>query len=158
MKPLSQANLEAIYQHALEAYPEECCGVVIGEAGQPEGPYRVRRCQNIQNDLHRKDPERYPRDARTAYFMNPMELFEIFTEMEKRGEEFKAFYHSHPDHKAYFSAEDKAMATNQDGPTYPNALYIVVSVYHRQVHDIGFFEWDEESRDFVRRGFFTDRL
>ena len=59
---LSHTAFDAITAHALDAYPEECCGVILSRGGGEE----VRRLENIQNTLHEKDPETYPRDARTA--------------------------------------------------------------------------------------------
>ena len=44
-----------------------------------------------------------------------------------------AIYHSHPQHDAYFSAEDSKQATIWDEPSYPDAAQIVVSVFDGKV-------------------------
>ena len=53
MLELQVETLDAIYAHAKETFPDECCGVILSD-GTVEF---VRRCQNIQNEQHAKDPE-----------------------------------------------------------------------------------------------------
>ena len=65
------------------------------------------------------------------------------------GATLKAFYHSHPNHDAYFSAEDKAGATPFGEPTYPEAAQIVVSIYDRIVKRVRAYVWNPERQDFV---------
>jgi proteasome lid subunit RPN8/RPN11 len=60
-----------------------------------------------------------------------------------------AIYHSHPQHDAYFSAEDRRQATIFEEPSYPDAAQIVVSVYDREVKAVKAFGWDDAQRDFV---------
>ncbi|MCP4231916.1 MAG: hypothetical protein GY771_17445, partial [bacterium] len=106
------------------------------------------RCRNIQNELHEKDPQKFVRDARTAFYVDPKELLNIQRECEKRGMHIKLFYHSHPDHDAYFSAEDKAMALFDGEPLYPEARYLVVSLYEGKIKDHALFSWNSESAAF----------
>lgn len=146
---LTENELQAIKQHSVEEYPHECCGVVLGLPGDP-GKTRIQRCTNIQNKLHGQDPEKFPRDARTAYYIDPQELLKTFRDAEKEGLEVIGFYHSHPDHEAYFSQEDFRMAMLGDEPSYPNASYIVVSVFNRSVRDLAVFSWRPESRSFEK--------
>jgi proteasome lid subunit RPN8/RPN11 len=62
----------------------------------------------------------------------------------------RAFYHSHPEHEAYFSAEDKKQAMGGwDEPNYPQAAQIVMSVRRRAVCATKAFAWDEGTRDFI---------
>jgi len=122
---LNKEALEKIYSHAIQEYPDECCGIVTGDG---MGITIVHKCTNIQNELHEKDPERYVRDARTAYHIDPKEMLNIFKDAEKKGLKVIAFYHSHPDHAAYFSQEDVDLAMFGDEPSYPDAEYIVVSL------------------------------
>jgi [CysO sulfur-carrier protein]-S-L-cysteine hydrolase len=108
---------------------------------------------NIQNRLHAEDPEAHPRDARTAYQMEPRELLEVNRDGDRPGWRIVLFYHSHPSHDAYFSATDKARALWGDPegdaePSYPGVAYIVISVYDRAVRDAKAYAWDEAARDF----------
>nr|NIQ01073.1 M67 family metallopeptidase [Nitrospinaceae bacterium]NIR55113.1 M67 family metallopeptidase [Nitrospinaceae bacterium]NIS85534.1 M67 family metallopeptidase [Nitrospinaceae bacterium]NIT82368.1 M67 family metallopeptidase [Nitrospinaceae bacterium]NIU44581.1 M67 family metallopeptidase [Nitrospinaceae bacterium] len=124
--------LREIHQHALAEYPFECCGVLLGKPGE-DGDNLLIRCKNIQNQLHAKDPAHYPRDARTAYTMDPKDQLKIDSEARNRGMTIKVFYHSHPDHEAYFSEEDRKMALFNEEPLYPEARYLVVSVVDKKI-------------------------
>lgn len=109
----------------------------------------VHRLQNIQNQLHALDPQTYPRTALIAYAMNPKELEAVIDAAHEHGAKLKAFYHSHPNHDAYFSEEDKAFASPFGEPTFPGAAQIVVSIYDRVVKGICAFAWSEEEKDFI---------
>ncbi|MBI5739444.1 MAG: M67 family metallopeptidase [Nitrospirae bacterium] len=142
---LDKDIIEEICKHALETYPEECCGIITGgEHGQT-----VHRCNNIQNSLHAEDPERFPRDARTAYVIDRKEFEDIIVRAKTQGNEVVAFYHSHPEHEAYFSAEDAAAQTVFGEPEFPDAAHVVVSVIDRKVHDIKCYGWDRDRLDFI---------
>jgi len=149
--PISQATRDEIHQHAVEEYPFECCGIVLGTPGTHDEDV-LYRCTNIQNKLHELDPETYTRDARTAFYIEPRELMGILRDADGRGLRIKLFYHSHPEHDAYFSEEDKRMALFDGEPVYPDAGYQVVSVYDRQVKRDAFFTWNPEIREFEELG------
>ena len=142
---LRQSTLEDIDRHAAESYPNECCGAVLAEDGREI----VRRITNIQDRLHSEDPGKHPRDARTAYFMDPKELYSVLREVEEQNRPLRVLYHSHPDHDAYFSAEDEARAMAWDEPAYPGTFYLVVSVVDGGVRDRLAVAWDPERRDFA---------
>ena len=142
---LNETALAAIAEHAEKAYPEECCGVILSRDGRDE----VHCLDNIQNALHAKDPETFSRDARTAYTLDPKELEAVLQQATRRGLAFKALYHSHPDHDAYFSNEDKACATPFGEPTYPDTAQIVVSVMNGSVGRLAVYAWNPDIEDFV---------
>ena len=110
---------------------------------------RVQRLQNLQNRLHALDPQTYPRTALIAYAMDPKELEAVIDNARQHGDRLKAFYHSHPNHDAYFSAEDKAFASPFGEPTFPGAAQIVVSIYDKIVRRICAFAWSEEQKNFI---------
>jgi [CysO sulfur-carrier protein]-S-L-cysteine hydrolase len=142
---LSESAWKDISRHAAESFPEECCGIVVRHAVGDE----VCRLENIQNRLHALDPETYPRQATIAYAIDPKELEKAIARAAAAGGAIKAFYHSHPNHDAYFSAEDKAFATPFGEPSFPDAAQIVVSVYDRVVKRMAVFAWDGKRQDFV---------
>ncbi len=144
---IRRADLEKIYTQAREEYPDECCGILT--AVDVDSPSQVHRCRNIQNELHAKDPEQYPREARIAYFIDPQELFQVVSGAQKAGGVVTGFYHSHIDCDAYFSDEDKERAMAWDEPAYPDAVYVVVAVYGDGVRVTRAFGWDEERREFI---------
>ncbi|MGE0824701.1 MAG: Mov34/MPN/PAD-1 family protein [Candidatus Binatia bacterium] len=142
---LSAQTWDAICRHATETFPEECCGVILVDNGNET----VRQITNMQNAMHAKDPQQFPRDATIAYFMEPKELLAVMNEVDRGRAGLKAFYHSHPDHDAYFSAEDKRQAMFGDDPSYPDTVYLVISIYSRQVRTIKAYQWDETAKDFI---------
>ena len=142
---LTEDVKKEISRHAEETFPEECCGIVVSD-GENDRPLRLK---NKQNERHAADPGEYPRDATIAYSIDELELESIRREAEKIGFALKAFYHSHPNHDAYFSAEDLAGATPFGEPTYPEAAQIVVSVYERTVTDVKAFRWSDATGDFI---------
>lgn len=149
MIPLHEDMLAGAREHALTEYPYECCGIVIGKPDNPDRDL-IFPCTNIQNKLHKQDSKTFVRDARTAYYIEPRELMGIMKQAEEKNLAIKLFYHSHPEHDAYFSEEDKRLALFDDEPTYPDARYLVISVYNKKIRDQAFFEWHPETRSFEK--------
>ncbi len=137
---LKRSDLDRIFSQALDEYPSECCGILtVGPRG---GVSQVHPCENIQDNLHRQDPDRYSRDSRTAYYIDPEELYKFGSSAEKAGGKISGFFHSHIDCDAYFSDEDKERAMIWDEPAYPDAIYLVVSVCNKNVKGYKCFGWD----------------
>jgi proteasome lid subunit RPN8/RPN11 len=135
---------DAITADARACFPAEACGFVVERGGALE----VVRVTNIQDQKHAEDPEQFPRTAAIAYTMGP-EAVPVLIGHERGELIIRAIYHSHPQHAAYFSAEDKRQATVWDEPSYPDATQIVVSVIDGEVRDIKAFRWQEAARDFL---------
>ncbi|MEX0803668.1 MAG: M67 family metallopeptidase [Candidatus Binatia bacterium] len=142
---LSDQASRDMCRHAEDSFPEECCGVVLID----DKTDYIQRLNNIQNQLHALDPQTYPRTAAIAYAMDPKELERVIDNAALNGAKLKAFYHSHPDHKAYFSEEDKAFASPFGEPTFPETAQIVISIYNREVKDVRAYAWSEEHNDFI---------
>lgn len=106
---LPPAVAAAMLAHCEKHYPEEACGLLLGP---PEGAVATdcRPCANVQNRLHAEAPKEHPRDARTAYRIDPRELFDLTRRLRAEGLEMKAIFHSHADVGAYFSDEDQRQA------------------------------------------------
>ena len=141
---LPKTILEQLQEHARATFPEECCGIVVERQEQ----LAVVRVTNVQNERHAAHPEQFPRTAATAYTMGP-EAAPVLVDHDRGRLTIRAIYHSHPQHAAYFSAEDKRQATVWDEPSYPDAVQIVLSVIDGTVRDVKAFRWDEATRDFV---------
>ena len=67
---------------------------------------------------------RHPRDARTAYYIDPEDLLAI-GRREGEGYRVATIYHSHIDIGAYFSPTDRQNALINGEPAYPDAVYVV---------------------------------
>jgi len=103
---IPKAIYEQLLAHAREDAPNECCGLIGGNAGVAKTVYRAHNAE--------ASPLRYNLD--------PQDQFRIMSEMEERGEELAAIYHSHTASPAYPSQTDINLAA------YPDALYLIVSL------------------------------
>lgn len=96
MLKISPSDYDAIRHHGEEAYPHECCGILIGRV---EGDIRtvrsVIRCKNGCTD-----------SPHTRYEIDPRELIRAQREAHECGLDIVGFYHSHPDHPAHWSPTD----------------------------------------------------
>lgn len=144
---LDRAALDEMLAHARETHPEECCGAVVTRDGRD----RVLRFTNIQNRLHARSPDEYPRTADRAYTPDPKDQFAAERAAREPGARLSVFYHSHPVTGAYFSGEDRARAMFGDEPSYPDVTYVVVSDV-RTPGEARAFRWSEGARDFVEVG------
>jgi adenylyltransferase/sulfurtransferase len=140
--------LEQIYAHAIQDYPAECCGMVF--SSKNEGNLtRARTCVNAQDKYHALDPETFPRKAKTAYFIEPLELLAIEKELSANEERIAVIYHSHIDVDAYFSEEDVRRAVSDGDPIYPGTAYLVLSVVEGKIANEKTFYWDPEKKSFI---------
>jgi len=146
---LTASELIQVTAQAEAEYPAECCGVLLVRSGT-SGERLLVPCRNIQDELHASDPAKHPRDSRTAYFIDPKDLLAI-GRREAQGYAVSVIYHSHIEAGAYFSPTDRKNALIDGEPTYPDAVYVVLSVVGKQVVDTRAFGWDPGARDFVSR-------
>jgi len=93
---------EELVAHAREEAPNECCGLIGGSNGEAKTLYRARNAE--------ASPLRYNLD--------PQDQFRIMTEMEERGEQLSAIYHSHTHTEAYPSSTDVNLAANTATVTF----------------------------------------
>ena len=144
---LSRSAMDTIVAQAEREFPHECCGFVIGEDAADE----VRPIANIQDRMHAADPAAHPRDARTAFLMEPKEHLAVLNEVDRRKLKLKIVYHSHPDHDAYFSPTDRAQAClfDPDEPDYPDTAHVVMSVRSGKFVRAAAFVWDAARKEFV---------
>ncbi|HKX11901.1 MAG TPA: Mov34/MPN/PAD-1 family protein [bacterium] len=147
---ISSYVLDMMIVRAEKEYPNEACGIVIGPKGIQKaiGVFPIR---NIQDELHEQDSQRYPRQAKTAYQMEPKEVKIVEKEAASKDFEIKLFYHSHPDHGVYFSEEDRAIACPWGEPSYPEVGHVVISVEQGKAAAASEFFWNPEKKDFEER-------
>jgi proteasome lid subunit RPN8/RPN11 len=104
---ISRQLLDEIVAHAREEAPNECCGMVSGTDGAASRVYRARNAF--------ASPLRYE--------VHPQDQFRITTEIEDRGEEIAAIYHSHTKSEANPSQTDVNLAAN-----WPDPVYLICSL------------------------------
>lgn len=136
---ITQAALAACYADARRCYPEESCGLLLGPADAAVCD-EARPCANQQNRMHALDPERFARDATTAYCLSLKDI-RVLEDSVGSARPVKIIYHSHVDRGAYFSDEDKRAALFFDGtPTYP-VDYLVISCHRDGVRGARLFRF-----------------
>jgi proteasome lid subunit RPN8/RPN11 len=102
---------DAIREHGRQAYPEECCGALLGTGR--DGAARVTRIERMENS-RRSERER-------RYVIEPLEYARVERRADAEGLSVLGFYHSHPDHPAVPSEYDRERG-------FPFFHYIVLSV------------------------------
>ena len=111
MITLDPKALEAIREHGRQAYPEECCGALLGTADN--GSARVARIARMENA--RRD------ERRRRYVIEPLEYARVERQADAESLSVLGFYHSHPDHPAVPSEYDREHGL-------PFFHYVVLSV------------------------------
>ena len=94
------------------AYPNECCGILIGR--DVDGRRLVERLEPGQNVFQAE--ERYHR-----FSIDPRAQLRAERQAEAEGKVVLGFYHSHPDHPARPSEYDREHA-------WPFYSYVIVAV------------------------------
>jgi len=107
---------EELIEHARADAPNECCGLIGGGDGEARTLYRARNAE--------ASPLRYRLD--------PQDQFRIMSELERRGEELVAIYHSHTNSPAYPSQTDINLALAEAGgervQLFPGTIYLIASL------------------------------
>jgi proteasome lid subunit RPN8/RPN11 len=100
MLRISEDDYRAMRAHAERAYPQECCGVLLGR--KQEGVNAVADIRQTENAC-----EAAPN---TRYQIAPEDLVTMQKLARDRNLEIVGFYHSHPDHSSRWSETDLAEA------------------------------------------------
>lgn len=112
MLVLSTALQQQLKDHGEEAYPNECCGFLVG---------RLQGSTKLVEDLWRVDNSREPEAARRRFLMSPQHVLEAEKRSAREKVDILGVYHSHPDHPAEPSQFDLEHA-------WPFYSYPIVSV------------------------------
>ena len=135
---LSQTHLTEIQEHGKEAYPQECCGAMLGQVDLNTGDKTTHKIVRIENQWQDKPGEsRHRRFAITAEDYRQLEKQAKAEQMTLLG-----FYHTHPDHPAQPSATDLSYA-------WPFFSYIIQAIAKGKASDIFSYELDPDKNEFV---------
>lgn len=102
---------ERMVAHAKEAYPHECCGLLLGSFSA-QGK-RVDDAKPVENTNKDRASDRYE--------INPGDILKIEKEAKKAGMSVVGFYHSHPDHPDRPSQFDRDRG-------WPEYSYLIIAV------------------------------
>jgi len=135
MLQLSSESEKNIRADGEAAYPNECCGVLIGEVDNA-GVKTVRRTLTINNAL--EAGEQYNR-----FLITPEDMMKAEQSARAMKLDVIGFYHSHPDHPSAPSGYDKDHAL-------PFYSYIIVSVDKGKAQILTSWELTGDRTDFVQ--------
>ena len=131
---------EQIEDHATTAYPEECCGIMIGDIPDDFGSleanveiFEIRRLDNSWENPYM--------GKKTRYQMDPHQFMKIEKELSGTGRGVLGIYHSHPDVAAWPSPFDLDHA-------WPAYAYLILSIKKGSVADSRIWQLVEEGRSF----------
>jgi len=123
---LSPESRKQIEQHGIEAYPNECCGFLLGR--EEDGRRVVVEVASIQNAWQSMENNPYevrPEDSlKNRSLVDPKDYLRIDREARQKGLDIISFYHSHPDHPARPSEFDRKHAL-------PFLIYVILAVEKR---------------------------
>ena len=125
---IPRQHLEHLEKIALETYPEECCGVLLGQARSVSA---IWPAANI-HDGAKSD----------RYAIDPLELLEVYKSTREGGREVIGYYHSHPDRAAIPSATDLASAV-------PDVSYLILAVSGERVKDRRAWRLSVDAKGFI---------
>ena len=108
---ISGQIIDEIVAHSRDDLPNECCGIVAGRDGEATELFRAEN--KFASPL--------------AYEIHPRDLLRITEEIDERGEEVAAIYHSHTKSEAYPSQTDINLARN-----WPDPVYLICSLADRE--------------------------
>jgi proteasome lid subunit RPN8/RPN11 len=141
---IPKSVLATVYEHARAAFPDECCGYLLGPRDGDAVDIAVA-CRNAQRDG--EHPTHPDRDADTGFVIAGRELF-AFAKSLDSARPARVVYHSHTNGHAYFSEVDRQVAGSATGPHYP-VQHLVVGVTSTGLTEAAQFAWSDETRDFV---------
>ena len=104
---IAESLFDEIVAHSREEAPNECCGLIAGKDGVATEVFRAR------NEMA----------SPLAYNVHPQDLLRITEEIEARGEELAAIYHSHTKSPPEPSQTDINLAAN-----WPDPVYLICSI------------------------------
>jgi len=108
---------DAMVAHALTTPSAECCGLLAGKHGTIT---RLFRATNIAEN------------KAVRYEAAPLDVIQIFAEIERAGEQHLGIYHSHVNSPARPSATDRKLATY-------DVAYVVISLKNRAKPEVRAF-------------------
>ncbi len=126
---LSIKVIESINAHAIETFPNECCGFLYGTDENQRTIHEAQRVTNSKTGDQRRRFEISPLDYIKA------EQYALANDIQLLG-----IYHSHPNHPAIASEHDLAKAM-------PFFSYVIVSVTENSVKETK--SWKLAENEFV---------
>jgi proteasome lid subunit RPN8/RPN11 len=136
---LTASQVSQIEQEGSAAYPNECCGIMIGRDLSDGACIRriVERLEPMQNIFD-------PQQRRRRFAVDPLALMKAEKSAADAGQLVLGFYHSHPDHPARPSEFDREHA-------WPFYSYVIVAIGQDKPLDMTSWVLDDQTQTFSRQ-------
>lgn len=108
-------DLKAIDEHAVESFPLECVGLMIGSSKEDFKIEHVEKGKNIKS-------------SSTLFEADPVFVLNAIKNAEERGLELVGIYHSHPNAGAFVSIIDAEFMR-----LWQNVVWLVIGVRNGRV-------------------------
>ena len=138
---LSDPLRRRIESEGTAAYPNECCGILIGrDVVAAAGGTKRRVVDRLEpgTNVFEAD-EQYHR-----FSIDPRQQMRAERAAEAEGKVVLGFYHSHPDHPARPSETDRQYG-------WPYYSYVIVSIANGEAVDMTSWVLDEQTESFSRQ-------
>ncbi len=122
MIELPRALFDEMLAHARAGMPNEACGVIAGEDGRAVRVYPIRN----------------QKQSPVIYEFDSQEHLQVHKELEGKGWDVLAIFHSHPATEAFPSKTDREQAhwkdalSGQEIPRYPGTKYLILSLMDQE--------------------------
>jgi proteasome lid subunit RPN8/RPN11 len=124
---ISTEHQQIICNHAESVYPEECCGILLGEIN---GTFKtVTEVIPTTNAWIKADSDEVERNKNSRYSIDPQDIFMAQKRAREIDLDIIGFFHSHPDYPAIPSMCDRSQA-------WEVYSYPIVSVINGRVSEI----------------------
>jgi proteasome lid subunit RPN8/RPN11 len=146
MTGLWRHALRAVFAHARDAYPEECCGYFVDTPDQP----MLYRLPNAA-------PRRGDHRAGSSFVVDDVEALVAFDRRLRqahREDHRVVFYHSHPDGRACWSDADAQAWTTPWGPSW-QVDQLVVALTRFAMSGAALYRYDHDCALFVEQSRWT---
>ncbi len=120
---IARALIDEIVAHSREDLPNECCGLIGGDAGEMTSVHRARNAAATW----------------LRYEVHPSDQIRIMDRIEAGGEEMVGIYHSHTKSEAYPSQTDINLAAN-----WPGVIWLICSLEDHDNPVVRAFRIDED--------------
>jgi proteasome lid subunit RPN8/RPN11 len=146
MLKLQSNHLQAIQSHAESTYPEECCGLLLGQmSGDIKTVIDVLPTENSWGDeavdalQTIEEPRERKSSKRNRFSIAPKVMLKAQKDARDRNLDIVGIFHSHPDHPAVPSEFDRAIA-------WQKYSYIIVSVQNGLARDLKSWSLDDDDQ------------
>lgn len=135
---ISAKLADEIRRHGVEAYPQECCGALLGRDGVGEGGDAPREREIVAVLGLANQREDSPRNR---FSVAPRDVIAADQEAQANGLEVVGWYHSHPDHPARPSEYDREHA-------WPWYSYVIVKVEKGEAREMTSWRLKEDRKEY----------